>query len=90
MRSNNSNGSRAAWARGFAAFVAIMLAMGLGLVPAEAAPFAYVTTAPTCLGDRHGHEPPVGGGHGPGGDWPHCGRRHPGRETRLCHECVLP
>ena len=44
MRSNNSNGSRAAWARGFMALFAIVLAMGLALAarPAEAAPFAYV------------------------------------------------
>jgi YVTN family beta-propeller protein len=44
MRSDNGNGSRAAWARGFVALFA-MLAMGLGLMarPAEAAPFAYVT-----------------------------------------------
>ena len=43
MRSDNSNGSRAAPARGFAALL-VMLAMGLGLMarPAEAAPFAYV------------------------------------------------
>jgi YVTN family beta-propeller protein len=43
MDSNNSNGSRAAWTRGFVALWA-MLAMGLGLMarPAEAAPFAYV------------------------------------------------
>ncbi len=32
MRSNNSNGSRAAPARGFAALFAIVLAMGLGLM----------------------------------------------------------
>jgi YVTN family beta-propeller protein len=45
MYSNNSKGSRAAWARGFVALVAIMLAMGLALAasPAEAAPFAYIT-----------------------------------------------
>jgi hypothetical protein len=44
MSSNNSNGSRAAWARGFMALWAA-LAMGLGLMarPAAAAPFAYVT-----------------------------------------------
>jgi YVTN family beta-propeller protein len=44
MDSNNSNGRRAAWARGFAALGAV-LAMELGLMarPAEAAPFAYVT-----------------------------------------------
>jgi YVTN family beta-propeller protein len=43
MRSSNSNGSRAAWARGVMALCA-MLAMGLGSTasPAEAAPFAYV------------------------------------------------
>jgi YVTN family beta-propeller protein len=45
MRSDNINGSRAAWARGFMAFFAIVLAMGLALAAsrAEAAPFAYVT-----------------------------------------------
>jgi YVTN family beta-propeller protein len=45
MYSNNSNPSRAASARGFMALIAIMLAMGLGLMArlAEAAPFAYVT-----------------------------------------------
>jgi YVTN family beta-propeller protein len=44
MHSNNSNRSRAASARGFAALCAV-LAMGLGLTasPAAAAPFAYVT-----------------------------------------------
>jgi DNA-binding beta-propeller fold protein YncE len=44
MYSNNTNGSRAASARGFAALFAA-LAMGLALVasPAEGAPFAYVT-----------------------------------------------
>jgi YVTN family beta-propeller protein len=44
MRSNNSNGSRAASARGFVTFFALMLAMGLGLMasPADAQPFAYV------------------------------------------------
>ena len=31
----------------------------------------------------------VVGTHGPGGDYPRCGRRHPGRETRLCHEYWL-
>jgi len=43
MYSNNSNGSRALCARGFAALLA-MLAMGLGSMasPVEAAPFAYV------------------------------------------------
>ena len=47
MHSNNSNGSRAAWARGFMAFFAIVLAMGLGLAarPAEAAFFAYVANS---------------------------------------------
>ena len=42
--SNNSNGSCAAWARGFMALFAIVLAMGLALAacPAEAAPFLYV------------------------------------------------
>jgi YVTN family beta-propeller protein len=40
---NNTNGSRAAPARGFAALF-VMLAMGLGAMaaPAEAQPFAYV------------------------------------------------
>ena len=44
MRSNNSNGSRAAWARGFMALFAVVPAIGLGLAafPAEAQPFAYV------------------------------------------------
>jgi YVTN family beta-propeller protein len=44
MSSNNRNGRRAAWARGFMALFAV-LAMGLGLMasPAAAAPFAYVT-----------------------------------------------
>ena len=43
MHSKNSNGSRAAPARGFMALFAV-LAMGLGAMapPAEAAPFAYV------------------------------------------------
>jgi YVTN family beta-propeller protein len=43
MSRNNSNRSRAAWARGFVALCAV-LAMGLGLMarPAEAAPFGYV------------------------------------------------
>ena len=46
MHSNNSNGSRAARARGFVALCAA-LAMALGMVasPAAAAPFAYVTNA---------------------------------------------
>jgi YVTN family beta-propeller protein len=41
----NSNGSRAAAARGFMALFAVMLVMGLGAMapPGEAAPFAYVT-----------------------------------------------
>jgi YVTN family beta-propeller protein len=44
MSGNNSNGSRAAWARGFMALLAIILAMGLASMasPAAAAPFAYV------------------------------------------------
>ncbi|MGB6175422.1 MAG: hypothetical protein WBF43_03555, partial [Methylocella sp.] len=44
MRNNNSNGNRAASARGFMALFAILVAMGLGLLasPAAAAPFAYV------------------------------------------------
>jgi YVTN family beta-propeller protein len=44
MDSNNTNGSRAAWARGFMALFALLVA-GLGLMAsrAEAAPFAYVT-----------------------------------------------
>ncbi|HEY8032340.1 MAG TPA: YncE family protein [Methylocella sp.] len=47
MYSNNRNGGRATRGRGFGALLAIMLAMGLGLVaqPAEAAPFAYVTNS---------------------------------------------
>jgi YVTN family beta-propeller protein len=46
MHSNNSNGSRAASARGFMTFCAV-LAMGLGLMafPAEAQPFAYVANS---------------------------------------------
>jgi hypothetical protein len=45
MYSDNRNGSRVAWARGFMALFATALAMGLGLMarPAAAAPFAYVT-----------------------------------------------
>jgi CRISPR associated protein Cas1 len=42
-------------------------------------------------GDRHGHEPPVRGGHGRG-CWvffPHGSRRHPGWDARLCHESGL-
>src|ERR1700736_5986235 len=43
MRSNNTNGSRAAWARGFVAVFAV-LAIGVASAsPVEAAPFAYVT-----------------------------------------------
>jgi YVTN family beta-propeller protein len=44
MYSNNRTGNRAAWARGFVALFAIILAMVLALAafPAEAAPFAYV------------------------------------------------
>ena len=47
MYSNSNNGNGAAWARGFAALSAIMLAMGLGLMasPAAAQPFAYVANA---------------------------------------------
>ena len=47
MHSNDSNGSRVSWARGFMAPLAIVLAMGLALAacPAEAAPFAYVTNS---------------------------------------------
>ena len=46
MRNNKSNGSRASRARGFMALFAA-LAMGLGLLvmPAEAAPFAYIANA---------------------------------------------
>jgi YVTN family beta-propeller protein len=46
MQNNHSNGSCASFARGFAAFWAV-LAMGLGLIasPAEAAPFAYVANS---------------------------------------------
>ena len=136
MQNDNSHGSCASVARGFAALGAV-LAMGVGLLasPAEAAPFAYVANyiantvsvidtatntvvAPPsrwgiplwgspsprmgstpmsrtsiilrqhCFGDRHGHQ--HGGGHGRGGELPHWGRRHPGRETRLCHECEPP
>ena len=47
MHSNNSDGSRVSWARGFMALFAIVLAMGLALAacPAEAAPFLYVANA---------------------------------------------
>ena len=69
MHSNDSNGSRVSWARGFMAPLAIVLAMGLALAacPAEAAPFAYVTNSVDKhgFGDRHGHQ--HGGGHGRGG-----------------------
>src|ERR1700731_1475597 len=45
MHSKNSNGSRAAWTRGFMVLFAFMLVMGLGAMasPAGTAPFAYVT-----------------------------------------------
>ena len=70
MCSYVSKESRAAWARGFMALFAIVLAMGLGAMasPAEAAPFAYVANELLrhCLGDRHGHQ--HGGGHDPGGE----------------------
>jgi YVTN family beta-propeller protein len=48
MYNHNNNGRRTAWAQGFMAFFA-MLAMGLGMMarPAEAQPFAYVTTQHT-------------------------------------------
>jgi hypothetical protein len=48
MYSNNRTGNRAAWARGFVALFAIILAMVLALAafPAEAAPQRF--------GDRHG------------------------------------
>ena len=39
-----------------------------------------------CLGDRHGHAPPVRGGHGPGGEYPRRGRGHAERETCLGHD----
>jgi YVTN family beta-propeller protein len=61
MYSNNSNGRRAARARGFVALFA-MLAMGLGLMarPAEAAPFAYVPAAGgTLVIDTATHPPSV-------------------------------
>jgi hypothetical protein len=72
MYSNNSKGSRAAWARGFVALVAIMLAMGLVLAasPAEAAPFAYITNergGTVSVIDTATTPPPVLGGRGPGG-----------------------
>ncbi|MGH6850442.1 MAG: YncE family protein [Methylocella sp.] len=46
MQGNNSNGSRAAWVRMFAA-LCLVLAMGLGLLAtlAAAAAFAYVANA---------------------------------------------
>jgi YVTN family beta-propeller protein len=83
MCSNNSNGSRAAPARGFMALFAV-LAMGLGAMasPAEAAPFVYVSNG----GDNTvsvidaatntvvGNPIQVGGTGG---------SRHPGREIRL-------
>src|ERR1700738_3320817 len=98
MHRKNSNVSRVSFAPGFMALFAVLLAMGLDLMaspaaaalfasPAAAALFAYVTNGGHpwhCLGDRHGHQ--HGGGHGPGGDFPRWGRRHPGRDTRLCHE----
>jgi YVTN family beta-propeller protein len=43
MRSNNNDGSRAAWARGFLGlWTALAIGLGLMAPPAEAAPFAYV------------------------------------------------
>ena len=41
------------------------------------------------FGDRHGQQH-RGGDADPGGQCPHCGRRHPGRETRLCDKYVAP
>ena len=81
--SNSSNGSRAAWARGFMALFAIVLAMGLALMasPVEAAPspMSRMSRRRHCLGDRHGHEPSVVATLAVGGrNWR---RRHPGRET---------
>ena len=88
MHSNNSNGSRAASARGFMALCASAgdgarldgLAGGGGALR-----LCREWRLQHCLGDRHGHQ--HGGGHGPGGECPHWGRRHPGWETRLCREC---
>ncbi len=89
MRSDNSNASRAASARGFMAFC-VMLAMGLGVLarPAEAAPFAYVTNSvtPGPLGDRPATNKVVATSR-----WRPTprGRRHPGWDTRLCREFAL-
>ena len=86
MYSNNRNESGAAWARGFMALCAV-LAMGLGLMarPAEAAPFAYVTNdgADTVSVIDTATNTVVATV--PVGIAPR-GRRHPGWETRLCHE----
>ena len=94
MYSNNSNGSGASPARGFMALFAIMLAMGLGLMasPAEAAPFAYVTNAidgTVSVIDTATNPPSVVATIPVWGVEPHWGRRHPGWETRLCHELAL-
>ena len=65
MRSNNSNGSRAAWARGFMALFAVVLATGLGVRPADgggALRLCHELYRRHCLGDRHGHQ------HGHGDD----------------------
>ena len=45
MQAFNSNGSRALWTRGFvvALWAIAAMALALGIWPAEAAPFAYVT-----------------------------------------------
>ena len=93
MYSSNSNRSGAAAARVFMALFAIMLTMALGLLasPAAAAPFAYVanegdgtvsvinTATNTVVGI------PIPVGREPSG-----GRRHAGRETRLCRELGAP
>ena len=82
MYNNKGKGSRAAWARPFAVLFAV-LAIGLGLMarPVEAAPFAYVTNeqAGVFVIDTVTNTvvATIPGGH--------CGRRHTGWETRLCH-----
>ena len=90
MQNDNSHGSCASVTRGFAALFAVMLVMGLGGMapPAEAAPFAYVVNSGdgTVSVIDTGHQ--QGGGHDPAlaVQWPRCGSRHPGWETRLCRE----
>ena len=59
MRSNNSNGSRVSWARGFMALFAIVLPGGSG-----AFPLCREYNLQQRFGDRHGHQ--HGGGDDPG------------------------